>query len=119
MLVVLVGLVSCNAICLDARVGLLLHPQPWWLSHLLAERGLLLAGFCRFLKFSLAMAFGNVFIYSLQRYYGALVVTTTTTLRKFLSGMSSHTLCIPPIALLPLLAEKHAPAEHGALSSCG
>ena len=40
-------------------------------------------------QFSLAMAFGNVFIYSLQRYYGALVVTTTTTLRKFLSVLAS------------------------------
>lgn len=42
-----------------------------------------------FLQFSLAMAFGNVFIYSLQRHYGAVVVTTTTTLRKFLSVLAS------------------------------
>merc|ERR1711871_1303880 len=42
-----------------------------------------------FLQFSLAMAFGNVFIYTLQRYYGALIVTTTTTLRKFLSVLAS------------------------------
>ena len=42
-----------------------------------------------FVSFSLAMALGNVFIYQLQLYYGALVVTTTTTVRKFLSVFAS------------------------------
>ena len=40
-------------------------------------------------QFSLAMALGNMFIFQLQRDYGALVVTTTTTLRKFLSVLAS------------------------------
>ena len=42
-----------------------------------------------FVSFSLAMALGNIFIYQLQRDYGALVVTTTTTVRKFLSVLAS------------------------------
>jgi hypothetical protein len=42
-----------------------------------------------FISFSLAMALGNIFIYQLQRDYGALVVTTTTTVRKFLSVLAS------------------------------
>jgi hypothetical protein len=32
-----------------------------------------------FVSFSLAMALGNIFIYQLQRDYGALVVTTTVS----------------------------------------
>jgi len=40
-------------------------------------------------QFSLAMALGNIFIYQLQQQYGALVVTTTTTFRKFLSVLAS------------------------------
>ena len=42
-----------------------------------------------FISFSFAMALGNIFIYQLQRDYGALVVTTTTTVRKFLSVLAS------------------------------
>eukprot|EP01051_Picozoa_sp_SAG22_P017226 SAG22_NODE_2607_length_2390_cov_5.701004_2_plen_413_part_00 len=58
-----------------------------------------------FLQFSLAMAFGNVFIYTLQRQYGSLVVTTTTTLRKFLSVLASALPVDGVCAYLPVLPE--------------
>lgn len=45
---------------------------------------------CReLLQFGAAMGIGNMFIYNLQRDFGALVVTTTTTMRKLISVMFS------------------------------
>lgn len=40
-------------------------------------------------QFSAAMGVGNLFIYNLQREFGALTVTTTTTIRKLLSVVFS------------------------------
>merc|ERR1712115_56156 len=41
------------------------------------------------LFFSLTAVIGNLFIYQLQREFGALTVTLTTTIRKFLSILIS------------------------------
>ncbi len=58
-----------------------------------------------FFSFSLAMAVGNIFIYQLQRDYGALVVTTTTTVRKFLSVLASSLPKEGVCQFLPVLPE--------------
>ena len=57
------------------------------------------------ISFSLAMAVGNIFIYQLQRDYGALVVTTTTTVRKFLSVLASSLPKEGVCQFLPVLPE--------------
>ena len=48
---------------------------------------------------------GNLFIYQLQRDYGALVVTTATTVRKFLSVLASSLPKEGVCAYLPLLPQ--------------
>jgi hypothetical protein len=58
-----------------------------------------------FISFSFAMALGNIFIYQLQRDYGALVVTTTTTVRKFLSVLASALPKDGVCGILPLLPD--------------
>ncbi len=88
-----------------------------------------------FISFSFAMALGNIFIYQLQRDYGALVVTTTTTVRKFLSVLASalpkegvcnivpllpNGLCglaaFPGCALVSCATIRYAPREPGAMN---
>jgi len=51
-------------------------------------------------QFALCMALGNVFLFKLQKEFGALTVTVTTTLRKMISVIFSvvlfgHTLLLP------------------------
>jgi hypothetical protein len=58
-----------------------------------------------FVSFSLAMALGNIFIYQLQRDYGALVVTTATTVRKFLSVLASSIPKAGMCAIMPILPD--------------
>merc|ERR1711871_1162826 len=56
-------------------------------------------------QFSFAMALGNIFIYQLQRDFGALVVTTTTTFRKFLSVLASSLPTTGVCKWVPLLPD--------------